>query len=214
MVEENEVSDDLDSAPDPLDSWSDGAAFGAAEDTDEICDIPVEEWIKDIKMESTQEGASTDNTNITTATNEQQTTPETKTDILCQTTKSVSTIHQSSTNNNTSINTKQPAARLHFRELEAQLKAERAAQQTDAIAAQQSFEKGPKMIPIEMIAPIQHSNSDEEDSLDDAKNYRLPIGIRKMNEKARKFYICVLCACTILCVSSMFFDIQLKYTYL
>ncbi|MBT4391302.1 MAG: AAA domain-containing protein, partial [Euryarchaeota archaeon] len=55
MVEENEASDDLDSAPDPLDSWSDGAAFGAAEDTDEICDIPVEEWIKDIKMESTQD---------------------------------------------------------------------------------------------------------------------------------------------------------------
>ena len=171
-------------------------------------------------MDSTQgastDNQSTDNNNITTATNKQQTTPETKTDILCQTTKSVSTIHQSSTNN-TSINTKQPAAMLHFRELEAQLKAERAAQQTDAIAAQHSFEKGPKMIPIDVIPQQQlrsSSSSDEEDSLDDAKNYRLPIGIRKMNEKARKFYICVLCACTILCVSSMFFDIQLKYTYL
>jgi len=136
-------------------------------------------------MESTQEGASTNNQSISTnITTKQSTTPETKTNILCQT-KSVSTIHTPP--NNTSINTKQPVAMLHFRELENQLKAERAAQQTDAIAAQQSFEKGPKMIPIEMIAPsIQHSNSDE-DSLDDAKNYRLPIGIRKMNEKARKY---------------------------
>jgi Lon-like ATP-dependent protease len=31
----------------------DGAAFGVSADTDEICDIPVEEWIQDIKMEST-----------------------------------------------------------------------------------------------------------------------------------------------------------------
>ena len=152
-------------------------------------------------MESTQEGASTDdqssdNTNITSA--KQQTTPETKTNILCQT-KSVSTIH---TPANNTVNTKQPVAMLHFKELEAQLKAERAAQQTDAIAAQHSFEKGPKMIPIEMIAPIQHSNSDE-DSLDDAKNYRLPIGIRKMNEKARKFY-CVV-RCVVYLVSSLCF---------
>lgn len=137
-----------------------------------------------------QEGASTDNqsttnnTNTTTTANQKQTTPETKTNILCQT-KSISTIHTATPATTTTVNTKQPVAMLHFKELEAQLKAERAAQQTDAIAAQQSFEKGPKMIPIEMIAPIiQHSNSDE-DSLDDAKNYRLPIGIRKMNEKAR-----------------------------
>ena len=125
-------------------------------------------------MESTQ-GASSDqssssNNNNTPATNAttKQTTPETKTNILCQT-KSVSTIH-----------TQQPVAMLHFRELENQLKAERA-------QAQRSFEKGPKMIPIDMV-PMQRASSDE-DSLDDAKNYRLPIGIRKMNEKARKFNI-------------------------
>ncbi len=38
---------------DPLDSWSEGAAFGVSEDKDEICEIPVEEWIQDVKMEST-----------------------------------------------------------------------------------------------------------------------------------------------------------------
>ena len=37
----------------PLDSWSEGAAFGVSEDKDEICEIPVEEWIQDVKMEST-----------------------------------------------------------------------------------------------------------------------------------------------------------------
>jgi len=166
-------------------------------------------------MESTQ-GASTDNqsssNNITT---KQSTTPET-TNILCQT-KSVSTIHTA--NDNTSINTKQPAAMLHFKELENQLARERAQQQTDAIAAQQSFEKGPKMIPINVIPQQhQHYNSggaagreEDEDSLDDAKNYRLPIGIRKMNEKARKFYICVLCAQSS-CVSSFVFCIYIFTT--
>ncbi len=43
------------SKQDPLESWVDGAAFGVSEDTDEICEIPVEEWIEDIKMESTKD---------------------------------------------------------------------------------------------------------------------------------------------------------------
>ena len=141
-------------------------------------------------MESTQGASSTDNQSIdnktpaTNTTTTKQTTPESKTNLLCQT-KSVSTIHTTPTNA-TTVNTKQPVAMLHFKELENQLKAERAQAQQDAIAAQHSFEKGPKMIPIDMV-PIQRASSDDEDSLDDAKNYRLPIGIRKMNEKARKF---------------------------
>ena len=51
-VEESQESQ-VENPSDPLDSWSDGAAFGASEDKDEICDIPVEEWIKDVKMKST-----------------------------------------------------------------------------------------------------------------------------------------------------------------
>tara|TARA_B100001142_G_scaffold310449_1_gene343939 strand:- start:301 stop:2352 length:2052 start_codon:yes stop_codon:yes gene_type:complete len=51
-VEESQENE-VDIPEDPLDSWSEGAAFGVSEDKDEICEIPVEEWIQDVKMEST-----------------------------------------------------------------------------------------------------------------------------------------------------------------
>tara|TARA_B100001559_G_scaffold134425_1_gene113012 strand:+ start:1778 stop:3829 length:2052 start_codon:yes stop_codon:yes gene_type:complete len=53
MSAEESQENQVENPVDPLDSWSEGAAFGVSEDKDEICDIPVEEWIKDIKMEST-----------------------------------------------------------------------------------------------------------------------------------------------------------------
>ena len=53
MNDEADIAEELEPSDDPLDSWLDGAAFGVSADTDEICDIPVEEWIQDIKMEST-----------------------------------------------------------------------------------------------------------------------------------------------------------------
>lgn len=53
MSVEESQENKVDIPEDPLDSWSEGAAFGVSEDKDEICEIPVEEWIQDIKMEST-----------------------------------------------------------------------------------------------------------------------------------------------------------------
>ena len=53
MSVEESQENEVDIPEDPLDSWSEGAAFGVSEDKDEICEIPVEEWIQDIKMEST-----------------------------------------------------------------------------------------------------------------------------------------------------------------
>ena len=40
---------------DPLESWEDGAAFGAAEDKDPICSIPVENWTESLDIISTEE---------------------------------------------------------------------------------------------------------------------------------------------------------------
>ena len=40
---------------DPLESWEDGVAFGVAEDKDPICKTPVEHWVKDIDIVSTEE---------------------------------------------------------------------------------------------------------------------------------------------------------------
>jgi len=36
-----------------LESWEDGPAFGVSEDTDPICDTPVEEWIEGVQITST-----------------------------------------------------------------------------------------------------------------------------------------------------------------
>ena len=40
---------------DPLESWEDGVAFGVAEDKDPICKTPVEHWVKDLDIVSTEE---------------------------------------------------------------------------------------------------------------------------------------------------------------
>jgi len=56
MVEEAELKNSVDEKEqDSLESWEDGAAFGASEDKDPICEIPVEEWIKNIDIESTEQ---------------------------------------------------------------------------------------------------------------------------------------------------------------
>lgn len=39
---------------DPLESWEDGSAFGVSDDSDPVCEIPVEDWIKDLDIESTE----------------------------------------------------------------------------------------------------------------------------------------------------------------
>ena len=56
MVEDADVKNLVDEKEaDSLESWEDGAAFGASEDKDPICEIPVEEWIKNIDIESTEQ---------------------------------------------------------------------------------------------------------------------------------------------------------------
>ena len=56
MVEDADAKNSVDESDlDSLESWEDGAAFGASEDKDPICEIPVEEWIKNIDIESTEQ---------------------------------------------------------------------------------------------------------------------------------------------------------------
>ena len=38
-----------------LDSWEEGPAFGVGEDKDPICEVPVEEWVSELKITSTSE---------------------------------------------------------------------------------------------------------------------------------------------------------------
>ena len=40
---------------DPLESWEDGSAFGVSDDNDPVCETPVEDWIKDLEIESTEQ---------------------------------------------------------------------------------------------------------------------------------------------------------------
>ncbi len=40
---------------DPLDSWEDGSAFGVSDDSDPVCEKPVENWIQDLDIESTEQ---------------------------------------------------------------------------------------------------------------------------------------------------------------
>ncbi len=40
---------------DPLESWVDGSAFGVSDDSDPVCETPVEDWIKDLDIESTEQ---------------------------------------------------------------------------------------------------------------------------------------------------------------
>ena len=38
---------------DPLDSWEEGSAFGVSDDSDPVCETPVDEWIEGLDIEST-----------------------------------------------------------------------------------------------------------------------------------------------------------------
>ena len=38
-----------------LDTWEEGPAFGVGEDKDPICETPVEAWVSDLKISSTEE---------------------------------------------------------------------------------------------------------------------------------------------------------------
>lgn len=40
---------------DPLDSWEDGSAFGVSDDSVPVCEMPVEEWIQNLDIESTEQ---------------------------------------------------------------------------------------------------------------------------------------------------------------
>ena len=53
--EDQTGSDDELDVNDNLDTWEEGPAFGVGEDKDPICDIPVEEWVLDLKVSSTEE---------------------------------------------------------------------------------------------------------------------------------------------------------------
>ena len=41
------------SEKDPLDSWEEGSAFGVSDDSDPVCETPVDEWIEGLDIEST-----------------------------------------------------------------------------------------------------------------------------------------------------------------
>ena len=56
MVEDPISTETGDEDPsDPLDSWEDGAAFGVSDDSDPICETPVEDWVSDLDIISTEE---------------------------------------------------------------------------------------------------------------------------------------------------------------
>ena len=48
-------NEDPSNPSDPLDSWEDASAFGVSDDRDPICETPVEEWINDLEIESTEQ---------------------------------------------------------------------------------------------------------------------------------------------------------------
>ena len=56
MAEQDDSNSEEDSNPkDPLESWEDGSAFGVSDDSDPVCETPVEDWIKDLDIESTDQ---------------------------------------------------------------------------------------------------------------------------------------------------------------
>ncbi|MGB1461763.1 MAG: ATP-dependent protease LonB [Candidatus Thalassarchaeaceae archaeon] len=56
MAEQDDSNSEKDPNPkDPLESWEDGSAFGVSDDSDPICETPVEDWIKDLDIESTDQ---------------------------------------------------------------------------------------------------------------------------------------------------------------
>ena len=56
MAEQDESKQNKDPEPkDPLESWEDGSAFGVSDDSDPVCEVPVEDWIEDLEIESTDQ---------------------------------------------------------------------------------------------------------------------------------------------------------------
>ncbi|MEC7406477.1 MAG: ATP-dependent protease LonB [Candidatus Thermoplasmatota archaeon] len=56
MAEQDESKQDKDPEPkDPLESWEEGSAFGVSDDSDPVCEVPVEDWIEDLEIESTDQ---------------------------------------------------------------------------------------------------------------------------------------------------------------
>ena len=56
MSEQDESKQNKDPEPkDPLESWEDGSAFGVSDDSDPVCEVPVEDWIEDLEIESTDQ---------------------------------------------------------------------------------------------------------------------------------------------------------------
>ena len=53
--QDNSISEDDSKQKDPLESWEDGSAFGVSDDNDPVCETPVEDWIKDLEIESTEQ---------------------------------------------------------------------------------------------------------------------------------------------------------------
>ena len=56
MAEQDESKQNEHPEPkDPLESWEDGSAFGVSDDSDPVCEVPVEDWIEDLEIESTDQ---------------------------------------------------------------------------------------------------------------------------------------------------------------
>ena len=53
--QDNSNLEDASKQKDPLESWEDGSAFGVSDDNDPVCETPVEDWIKDLEIESTEQ---------------------------------------------------------------------------------------------------------------------------------------------------------------
>ena len=55
MADQDEaIRTDGDDEEDALESWEEGSAFGVSDDKDLVCEPPVEEWVKELKIESTE----------------------------------------------------------------------------------------------------------------------------------------------------------------
>ncbi len=55
MADQDEaIRTDGDDEEDALESWEEGSAFGVSDDKDLVCETPVEEWVKELKIESTE----------------------------------------------------------------------------------------------------------------------------------------------------------------
>ena len=55
MADQDEaIRTDGDDEEDALESWEEGSAFGVSDDKDPVCETPVEEWVKELKIESTE----------------------------------------------------------------------------------------------------------------------------------------------------------------